>query len=567
MSRRTQRRARVFGAATLLTLTVGLSASPAGAITSTGPSTSVAPYLSPVAAGVDITSHLTVADATKTATNGYKMVGIPDGLGIKAATQSGNMEVFMNHELGATAGIPRAHGQAGSFVSKFEINPGTGEVVSGADAFSTVKYWQYDTNNDGNGGAVPAGGGYATAPGGDLPFGAAIGRLCSADMAGPAQLFNSTSGKGYNGHVFLTGEEVGNEARNFGLDASGTDGMVQLPVTGLFSWENTVTATSGSDATIAVGMEDGGVAELWVYQGTKTNTGNSMEKAGLTNGRNFAAKVTTSAGAPVVTEAGFRTAVGKGVSTDVTFTDVEWNQSGALQNAEAQAEGSIALSRIEDGAFDPNNPSVFYFVTTSDPGGLWKLTFNNIAVGVAAGAKLELVLDGAEIPVNDTVSRYTGHILDLKSPDNLTVDDEGHVLIQEDPGNNTHIARVLAYDIASAKLVNLAEFTGGPYNGGTTNDEESSGIVPTDPFLGDDTFLLDAQIHTASGLPAGTGAGTVQEFVEQGQLMSMKVNWQTVFGGPDPVVPEVPMTTLIPLTGALVAGGYIALRGRRAILS
>ncbi len=125
----------------------------------------------------------------------------------------------------------------------------------------------------------------------------------------------------------------------------------------------------------------------------------------------------------------------------------------------------MAFNRIEDGAFDPNNPAVFYFVTTADPGGLWKFTFNNLAVGQSAGGTLELVLDGSELPDNDALSRYVGHNMVLKSPDNITVDDKGHVLIQEDPGNIAHVARVLAYDIASQKLVSLAEFTGGPYNG------------------------------------------------------------------------------------------------------
>ena len=54
---------------------------------STGPSTSTPPYMLPVAAGVHITSLLTVDDSGA-ATDGYEMTGIPDGLG---AARAGGM--------------------------------------------------------------------------------------------------------------------------------------------------------------------------------------------------------------------------------------------------------------------------------------------------------------------------------------------------------------------------------------------------------------------------------------------------------------------------------------------
>jgi hypothetical protein len=63
-----------------------------------------------------------------------------------------------------------------------------------------------------------------------------------------------------------------------------------------------------------------------------------------------------------------------------------------------------------------------------------------------------------------------------------------------------------------------------------TIDEESSGIVDTEGLLGGGTFVFDAQVHTAAGLPAGTGPGTVQEYVERGQLLTLKVdNWVAVY--------------------------------------
>ena len=76
--------------------------------TSTGPSTTTPPYVLPVADGVHIKSLLTVNDAGA-ASNGYEMVGIPDGLGM--IRQGANLVLYMNHELRDTQGIVRRHGR------------------------------------------------------------------------------------------------------------------------------------------------------------------------------------------------------------------------------------------------------------------------------------------------------------------------------------------------------------------------------------------------------------------------------------------------------------------------
>ena len=81
------------------------------------------------AAGWDVTSIISVGDA---ADNGYKMVGIPDGLG---AYDNGNgtFTVLMNHEIGTGSGINRAHGANGAFVSEWIINKSDFKVLAGAD--------------------------------------------------------------------------------------------------------------------------------------------------------------------------------------------------------------------------------------------------------------------------------------------------------------------------------------------------------------------------------------------------------------------------------------------------
>src|SRR6476620_1793422 len=96
----------------------GLAAATQGIPADQGPSSSQTPYVTPTAPGWHVTSIVSAGDA---ADNGYKMVGIPDGLG---AYDSGNgtFTVLINHELGASYGIARAHGATGAFVSEWVIN-------------------------------------------------------------------------------------------------------------------------------------------------------------------------------------------------------------------------------------------------------------------------------------------------------------------------------------------------------------------------------------------------------------------------------------------------------------
>ncbi|MCW2876427.1 MAG: PhoX family protein [Sphaerisporangium sp.] len=483
----------------------------------TGPTTTVSPYVLPVAKGVTISSLFTVAD--KPADNGFQMVGVPDGLG--GYRSGGDVALYMNQELGASSGIVRAHGQKGAFVSKLVIDSKTGAVKSGSDLITSVRYWDY------------VGKTWAAAP--VAPAGAAAGthisaftRFCSGYLA-PAGLFGNGS-KGYAGRVYFANEESGDEGRVFGVTDDGV--ATQLPRLGLFSWENTLAAANESDTTLVVGNEDGGSGQLRVYAGHKQSTGSPVEKAGLTNGTVGVVDVAAHA---VATDAEFRTTYGKNKPVKVTFNSLDSTVNGAQQNATA-AKSGLSLSRIEDGAFDPRHPNDYYFVTTSgggtapspaeasvprDGGGVWRLRFADIE-HPEKGGTLTLLLDGSEAPY-------------LNMPDNVTVDNRGNLLIQEDTGNSAHLGRILAYRISDGARGVLAQFDSKLFSPTAdpasflTQDEESSGIIP-DPSGKPNSYLFDAQIHTAKGLPAGTGAGTAGEYVERGQLLSLTVrSWPKIY--------------------------------------
>ena len=122
------------------------------------------------------------------------------------------------------------------------------------------------------------------------------------------------------------------------------------------------------------------------------------------------------------------------------------------------------------------------------------------------GGTIELLLDEYEAP-------------HLNGPDNLDIDTSGNLLIQEDPDENPHLARIVAYNIATGARGVLAGFDRDLFVADSANpitlDEESSGIIDAEQVIGPGWFLLDAQVHERSQDP---------DNVELGQLLAMKVD-------------------------------------------
>jgi hypothetical protein len=116
-------------AAALLTGPIALVAS----AQTQGPSSSQSPYVVPLAPGVQTVSILTVGDTV----GGYTLAGIPDGMGA-FGLPGGELQLLVNHEISSSLGAVRAHGAAGSFVSKWQINRTTLAVSSGADLIQTL---------------------------------------------------------------------------------------------------------------------------------------------------------------------------------------------------------------------------------------------------------------------------------------------------------------------------------------------------------------------------------------------------------------------------------------------
>lgn len=438
---------------------------------SKGVNSSQTPYMVPTASGVSFSSILTVGDSV----GSYKMVGIPDGLG---AFDNGNgtFTLLMNHELGGTAGVSRAHGSVGAFVSQWIINKSDLSVVSGSDLIQTVYLWNGSEFTQGT---------------------TVFNRFCSADLAPVSAFYNSATGLGTTTRIYLNGEESGPEGRAFAHIVTGANAgtTYQLPYLGRFSWENAVASPTVSDKTVVAGMDDGLNGQVYFYVGTKTNTGTEIDKAGLNNGKLFGIKVDG-----LVDETN-TTTLAPGTRFSLADLGFVQNTTGATLDTASESAGVTSFLRPEDGAWDPSNPRDFYFTTTNSftgPSRLWRLRFDD-PTNPEQGGTIEMVLDGTE---------------GQKMFDNFTIDRYGHILLQEDIGNQAQIGKIWQYDIATDKLTELAQHDPSRFTPGAasflTQDEESSGIIDAQDILGAGWFLLDVQAHYANGT----------ELVEGGQLLA-----------------------------------------------
>lgn len=444
------------------------------AVAATGPSSSAPPYLVANAPGVEFTSILIAGDAAESGRGGYRMAGIPDGLGAYD-NGDGSITVLMNHELGRGIGAVHAHGSAGAFVSQWKIRKHDLRVLEGQDLIQKVMLWDDKAR--------------AYAEG----AGAGFSRFCSADLAAPTAFFNRKTGKGLkDARIFMNGEEDSrNRPRGFAHLVGGRwhGTSYELPLLGNHPFENLLASPYEQDRTVVAATEDGGDNKVYFYVGEKQVKGNPVEQAGLANGRTYELRI-------------------EGYTDDDPDTGFK---SGAFTLV---AEGGTALARPEDGAWDSLNRNRFYFVTTANFTGnsrLWELVFNDIKQPERGGS-IRVLLDGAR----------TGVMM----MDNIAVDGEGNVYIQEDVGNNPHLGQVWRFNPDSKALTSLARHDPRFFQKGgaefLSQDEESSGIIEvTGMFKGvagydavrNRYFLLVVQAHYPMQ----------GELVEGGQLLLMKV--------------------------------------------
>ena len=412
----------------------------------------------------------------------------------------------MNHELGSSNGVTRAHGGKGAFVSKWVINKSDLKVVSGEDLIRNV----YDAN-------------------GNPLSGVSFNRFCSADLANPTAFYDPATGLGTSARIFMSGEEGGSRGWAVAHVVTGS-GAGNTHVLGKFqlagstgAWENLVANPTTGDKNVVAGTNDGGTNVMQnrvaVYVGTKTNTGSEVDRAGLTNGAMGFINVTGFA-----SEIGNATTRASAIPNGASFT---------------VAATGTAFSRPEDAAWSKDGKTL-YFVTTdqldktdltsqTQQGGtrLWAAQFNDDF----SGGTIKAVLDSTAIAGGTNYSEPNMF-------DNISVNADGTLTLLEDVGNVEHNGKVWQFDPVTGKLTMLAKFdpallgdvVNGTYSAGThTKDEESSGVIDITALLGRNdgrTYrLLVAQDHASAADLIAKGymsaSANAAEMVEGGQLLLM----------------------------------------------
>jgi len=499
-----------------------------------GPSSSQTSYLTPTAPGWSATSLLTVGDAI----GGYLMIGIPDGLGAYS-NGNGTMTVLANHEIGndyttgVLKGTLRAHGAAGGTVSKWVINTSTWQVISGGDfVTSPTNQMMWDTTAN-------AGAGNWVARTASNPY--AYLRPCAADLPKLEAFYDSVSSYGYNGRIFMNGEEAGAEGKGFAWIVDGAEAgkVYELPHHGKYSWENNLARynyglSPGSAnllQTVTVGTDDTTPGEVYVYIGAKTNTGNAVQKAGLANGLTYGLKVLTATG--YTGDILFENATGitgtfglAQIFDNATLA----NKTGAQFQTESLRLKVTQFARPEDAQWIDENSLVFATTgatvnSVSVTSKIYQLDFNSDATNgiLTTGGAIKVLVDSAKLTGKDGAK--------AASFDNITIGDDGLLYIQEDPGSKEYIAKhwivnPLAGTQAQieATAVQIFESDRSRFTTGATQfqtiDEEHSGIIDittivADGITGSKWFLVATQNHAAA---TGANAATL---VEGGQFIAL----------------------------------------------
>lgn len=488
----------------------------------TGPSSSAAPYLLSADGGVTtFTSILTTGDTV----GSYRMAGIPDGLG---AYDNGDntFTVLMNHEIPSGLGVTRDHGAVGAFVSQWVVNKSDFTVKSGGDLIQRVYGWDTATQTTGS----------------LLTSGLSFQRFCSADLA-PVSAYSFTSNGttyGTTNRIFLNGEEVGTTANSralahvatgsaagssyvlgkFGPTTNGS-GLDAAAIKPYAAYENLLANPVSQLKTVVIGNNDGGTGlianALTVYVGTKTTTGNDVERAGLTNGTL------------------------KFVSVDGVASEISNSATRATGIADGarfslSANASTTFARPEDGAWSADGKT-YYFVTTdqldnTDTAGgttkggtrLWAMSFDDIA-NPDAGGTIKKLVDASAMPGGLGIAKPNMF-------DNISVNKDGTLTLLEDVGNANHNGKVWVYNPADKSLKMVAKFdpalfgdvnAAGSFTAGThTKDEETSGVIDITDILGRNDgkqySLIVAQDHASA---TSLNLANPTAMVEGGQLLVM----------------------------------------------
>jgi len=404
-----------------------------------------------------------------------------DGLGL-ADMGGGAFRLLVHHEIFVTEGAPAPPLPSGARISAVDLRvaPDASPIVDAASLGIRVVYdvSQFD---------VVEGDHYrvVTSP-------HAVGQLCSATLAGPADGFDTA--------IFLGGEEArspnsfdGQGGLAFALLESGD--YFTLRRGGHMQHENVVPVRGLTAPLTALVLPDDGPGldgELYLYVGAKiAGSPDVLARNGLSTGSLY---VWASDPSGVDSEVTFAT---KGATLFGHWRPVSWSASGASLHSSAVAQGAFAFDRLEDVVSDVVEPGVLYFCTTggssANPyGRVYRLTIDpaNPAGGLSS---IQVLLDGSE---------------GIVSPDNLGLNAHGELMIQEDPTYDLEQdlgldrdSSIWMYDLADASLERIAEVDRASATAHALAADPDNFVDPASDIAGgwETTGIIDGEAHFGRG--------------------------------------------------------------------
>jgi hypothetical protein len=204
--------------------------------------------------------------------------------------------------------------------------------------------------------------------------------------------------------------------------------------------------------------------------------------------------------------------------------------------------------RVEDIAYDPDNPRVVYFADTGNTrlledagtGRLWRAPSGTPGTLASNGRIFRMVLNEDDPRIVDEFSIVVDATsIGMRAPDNLDV---GHssLMVQEDATN----AKIWRFDLAST-WTHVATVDSVPTDSTVTDPGESSGIIDMSRWLGPGWWALTVQAHqdanqtapgavhtdqfldptfqTWTGTPTPPGGNQYRLHREKGQLLLMHI--------------------------------------------
>jgi hypothetical protein len=496
---------------------VALTASAGAGANSAGFQTAQPAMLTPLAQGSSVTPIMTVGE---TLGSGYKLESIPDGISLRARGE-GRLDVYLNHE---TSLVP------------FPFNPVTG---AGQSDYTNAMVSHLILNQH-SAGVLQ--GRYV------IPSGANFQRFCSNFLAvGGAD-------NGFERSLLFTNEEATDFVNRTGVAWPPGPGAEQAGVVvaydpqrndykaiygmGRHNHENSVAVRGYGHPVILSGDDTFTAPSSQLYMYTAASAAAVWDDAGSL----WAFRSDN----PLVNDysdlSGAATASGHFIPVP---RSVAVGDQAALESW-SNANNVFQFIRVEDIAFDRNQPNVVYFADTGEPRALPGPGAARMTRGPAGtagpfpnGRIFKLVLDPSDethvlslsilVEGDPLGPASAGNPAFIHNPDNVETTGNS-ILFQEDPGSQNQYAasnpagttaRVWRYDLGSGTLSVAAKVNQAGDPAAAQGSWESSGIVDASDAFGPGAFLLDVQAHTI--LSDVQQIGTLTFKRESGQLMLLRI--------------------------------------------